>query len=282
MASNVHVDSKLDDDARRASIYDGQLFVYSARDSVRRFALFAQEMIREAFAPLDPETAQFQMPVERFAQILAELKPRFIHHPQSKAHVQEILRDLGCDAEQTYFDVPRLRSSTSDNYLTSGIAYAWHPHRDTWYSAPQFQVNFWMPVFEIDTNNAMAFHPPYWGRGVENSSAQYNYYRWNKIHRGPDVAKLLTEDPRPLPRATSVELEPQLRLLPAVGGMQELVKRGIIAPSFVVSLAHTEEDIDRTIDAVADALVLYRRALDGDVAAFLDGRPVKPVFRRLE
>jgi glutamate-1-semialdehyde 2,1-aminomutase len=64
--------------------------------------------------------------------------------------------------------------------------------------------------------------------------------------------------------------------------MQELVKRGIIAPSFVVSLAHTEEDIDRTIDAVADALVLYRRALDGDVAAFLDGRPVKPVFRRLE
>ena len=219
MASNVHVDANQGDDPRRAAIYDGQLFVYSPRESVRRFAQFAQAMIRDAFAPLDPETAQFEMPVERFAQILAELKPRFIHHPQSKVHVQEILHELGCDADQTYFDVPRMRSSTSDRYLTTGIAYAWHPHRDTWYSAPPCQVNFWMPVFEIETNNAMAFHPPYWGRGVENNSADYNYYRWNKIHRGPDVAKLLTEDPRPLPRATAVELEPQLRLLPPVGGM---------------------------------------------------------------
>ena len=44
---------------------------------------------------------------------------------------RRILDDFGCDAEKTYFDVPRMRSSTSDNYLTTGIAFAWHPHRDT-------------------------------------------------------------------------------------------------------------------------------------------------------
>jgi hypothetical protein len=45
-------------------------------------------------------------------------------------------------AEHVIFDMPRLRSSTSDNYLTTGIAYEWHPHRDTWYSAPQCQINW--------------------------------------------------------------------------------------------------------------------------------------------
>ncbi len=62
--------------------------------------------------------------------------------------------------------------------------------------------------------------------------------------------------------------------------MQEIIKRGILGPSFVVSYSHQDEDIDRTIDAVADALVVYRKALDEGVGKYLVGRPVKPVFRR--
>jgi len=52
-------------------------------------------MAREAFHPLDPETAQFDMAVEDYAALLAELKPRFIHHPESKRLIQEMLADFG-------------------------------------------------------------------------------------------------------------------------------------------------------------------------------------------
>lgn len=62
--------------------------------------------------------------------------------------------------------------------------------------------------------------------------------------------------------------------------MQEMVRQGILAPSFVVSWSHSEADIDRTIDAVAEALKVYRRALDSGVDGLLRGRCVKPVFRR--
>jgi glutamate-1-semialdehyde 2,1-aminomutase len=62
--------------------------------------------------------------------------------------------------------------------------------------------------------------------------------------------------------------------------MQELIRRGVIAPSFVVSYSHTEADIDRTIDVIDAAMVVYRRALDEGVDAYLKGRPVQPVFRR--
>lgn len=62
--------------------------------------------------------------------------------------------------------------------------------------------------------------------------------------------------------------------------MQEMIKRGIIAPSFVVSYSHSEEDIDRTLDAAAEALAIYRDALSDGVDKYLEGRPVKPVFRR--
>jgi glutamate-1-semialdehyde 2,1-aminomutase len=62
--------------------------------------------------------------------------------------------------------------------------------------------------------------------------------------------------------------------------MQEIIRRGIIGPSFVVSYSHSDADIDRTIDAVAAALEVYRRALEDGVGRYLEGPAVKPVFRR--
>ena len=62
--------------------------------------------------------------------------------------------------------------------------------------------------------------------------------------------------------------------------MQELIRRGVIAPSFVVSFSHTDSDIERTAEAVYEAHVVYRKALDEGVEKYLEGRPVKPVNRR--
>jgi glutamate-1-semialdehyde 2,1-aminomutase len=61
--------------------------------------------------------------------------------------------------------------------------------------------------------------------------------------------------------------------------MQELIGRGVLAPSFVVSYSHSDADIDRTVESVGKALQVYRRALDEGIARYLPGRPVKPVMR---
>ena len=61
--------------------------------------------------------------------------------------------------------------------------------------------------------------------------------------------------------------------------LQELIGRGVIGPSLVVSASLTDEDIQRTVDAFCEALSVYRRALDEGVERYLVGRPVKPVFR---
>jgi glutamate-1-semialdehyde 2,1-aminomutase len=61
--------------------------------------------------------------------------------------------------------------------------------------------------------------------------------------------------------------------------MQELIRGGVIGPSFVVSYAHTDDDIDFTIAAADRALGIYRRALDDGVERYLEGPALKPVFR---
>ena len=62
--------------------------------------------------------------------------------------------------------------------------------------------------------------------------------------------------------------------------LQELIKGGVIAPSFVVSFSHTEADIDRTIEVASEALTVYKKAIEEGVDKYLIGRSVEPVFRR--
>ncbi|MCC2265925.1 glutamate-1-semialdehyde 2,1-aminomutase [Streptomyces sp. CT1-17] len=64
--------------------------------------------------------------------------------------------------------------------------------------------------------------------------------------------------------------------------LRRLLAGGVLAPSFVVSGALDDADIEHTVEVVAEACAVYRKALDaGDPTPWLGGRPVQPVFRRL-
>ena len=62
--------------------------------------------------------------------------------------------------------------------------------------------------------------------------------------------------------------------------LQEIIKRGILGPSLVVSYSHTNSDIDLTIEAFHEALFVYRKALEEGAEKYLIGRPSKIVYRR--
>ena len=218
MNNAIYVDTRLSDDGRREKLYDGQLFIQTPRPASLAFTEFAKSMIVEGFKTADPTTAQFDMPVEEFVRIFAPMKPAFIHHPRTKQLIQAMLEDWGCDMDDIYLDVPRLRAVTSDAYLTSGVGYAHHLHRDTWYSAPMCQINWWLPIYPIESESSMAFHPRYWSEPVENGSSDFNYYEWNSKSRA-GAAQHIKSDTRPQPKPLQeMELDPQFRLLTEPGG----------------------------------------------------------------
>jgi hypothetical protein len=216
--STLYVDSAHDDDARRRRLYDGDLFAFSPNPGSAGLTELARELSEEAFAPHDPQVAQESMPAERYVEILAELKPRFIHHPRAKELIGGLLTEVGADVEQTYFDVPRLRTMAHGEYLKAGLAYQFHAHRDTWFSAPHQQLNWWLPVYPIEAQNCMAFHPQYFDRPIRNSSEGYDYEQWNKTGR-QQAAKQVKKETRKQPQAEEpLELEPDVRVVTPPGG----------------------------------------------------------------
>jgi hypothetical protein len=215
----VYFDSSMSDDERRRALYEGTLFVFSPRPSTVAICEHMKAMIEQAFAPHDPRTIDQVLPVEECVEILAKLKPAFIHHPETKRLLRAVLDDFGCNPEEVYFDVPRMRSAYPSNYLAAGIAYAFHAHRDTWYSAPFAQLNWWLPAYELLPDNGMAFHPRYFAEPVANNSEIYNYYEWNEQSRASAATHIRTdtrEQPKP---QQEIDRRPQVKLLPPPGGL---------------------------------------------------------------
>ncbi|MEC3918662.1 glutamate-1-semialdehyde 2,1-aminomutase [Nocardia sp. CDC160] len=86
----------------------------------------------------------------------------------------------------------------------------------------------------------------------------------------PSCQVFLTRDPQGSPS------QPYRTLF-----LQELLDRGVLGQSFVNSAAHTDADIDHTVDACQSAAKTYRKALEqGTVEGLLTGRPVAPALRR--
>jgi hypothetical protein len=235
---NIFFDSKAADDTRRKELYRGSLFVNSPSPYALKLCALAKELIEETFDSLDPLTLHETLPVEQCVEKLAVLKPRFIHHPKSKEYIQGMLAEAGCDPEKTYFDVPRLRTAFPGDYLKSGIAFAFHPHRDTWYSAPHCQLNWWMPVYPLNADNCMAFHPHYFDHPLKNGSSSYNYQKWNEESR-KNAAQHVKADTRVQPKPEEpVMMEPQVRLVCNVG-----------AP-FLFSAAHLHSTVPNSTSVI--------------------------------
>jgi hypothetical protein len=190
------------------------------------------------------------MPAERYVEVLADLKPRFIHHPRCKELIAGMLGEFGCDVERTYFDVPRLRTMAHGEYLNAGLAYQFHAHRDTWFSAPQAQLNWWLPVYPIQSENSMAFHLRYFGEPIKNSSADYDYAEWNRTGR-QQAATQVKKETRKQPTAEEpLELEPQVRVVAAVGG------------PLIFSAAHLHSTVPNTTDRTRFSIDFRTVSLD--------------------
>jgi glutamate-1-semialdehyde 2,1-aminomutase len=62
--------------------------------------------------------------------------------------------------------------------------------------------------------------------------------------------------------------------------LQELMRRGVLGPSFVLSAAHTDEDLALTVHAVGEAMDVYAKAVaDRSTHGYVVGRSVAPAVR---
>ena len=215
----IILNSRSGDLERRNALFEGRYLVNSASDATLALVAHAEAMIRAALAPHDPQTAQDEMDVAQFVARVGPLKSAFTNHLRTKHLVRDILAEYGADLQRTYFDVPRLRVAPHGGYLSAGVSYAYKAHRDTWYSSPHCQVNYWTPVFQVTSERAMSMFPEYWDRAVPNTSDQFDYDEWCRVGRQQATSQTTIDTRKhPLPLG-EIETRSDLRFCGMPGDM---------------------------------------------------------------
>jgi hypothetical protein len=214
---SILVDPNLRDDALRQAIYDGKLIVLTRLQAVSDLVDYTRDQLTELFAPYDPQHAHEHIEPAEMAKLLGGWKPRWIHSERSKQLVRDIVTQAGLPAEYTHFDVPKPRTSFPVGHLTTGVAFAFPWHRDSWYSAPVQQLNWWLPVFPIREDNSMAFDLDGFGRAVANTSGTFDYYRNNSQRL--NTARQVGREEQSRPGAIDHKAAQELIVLPSPGSV---------------------------------------------------------------
>jgi hypothetical protein len=182
----------------RESIYAGNFHLITGNVASMALVRWIHSLLRETFAELDPQLAQYSLPVAEFVRRVGSLKSKFTNESRTRGFCRDLIISLGCRPDETYFDLPRLRVVPAGGYLTTGVSYAYMPHRDTWYAQPPMMVNYWIPVFDVVGQNVMSFWPGYWGKSIANTG--FDYDEWVREHRNAAVHQIGVENrPHPVP-----------------------------------------------------------------------------------
>ena len=212
---SVFVDLDVPAGELRQALYDGNLVVLTRLRALRDFVDYTRDELTSLFKPYDPEDVHEHIEPTEMAGILGSWKPQFIHSEQSKKLVRAIIEEAGFPADQTHYDLPKPRTSFPVGHLTTGVAFAFPWHRDVWYSAPAQQVNWWLPIFPVRADNAMAFDLKSFDRPVPNSSDAFDYYENNASRR--TTATQVTRERQARPGALNHQAAEELVILPAPG-----------------------------------------------------------------
>jgi hypothetical protein len=213
--SSVIVDPALSSDELREQLYAGNLVILTRLQALREFVDYTREELTGLFRPYDPEHVHEHIDPPEMARILSAWKPRFIHAEQSRKLVRAIVTEAGFAPAQTHYDLPKPRTSFPVGHLTTGVAFAFPWHRDTWYSAPAQQINWWLPIFPVRADNAMAFDLASFDRAVPNTSDGFDYYENNA--RRLTTATGVTREAQARPGAVEHNAAQEVVILPAPG-----------------------------------------------------------------
>ena len=196
-------------------LYAGHLVILTRLQALNDFVDYTREELTELFKPHDPEHVHEHIDPAEMAKMLGAWKPRFIHSERSRKLVRAIITEGGILGRRY-----TLRPAEAADVLPAGapddgcrLRLPWH--RDTWYSAPAQQINWWLPIFPVRDDNAMSFDLASFDRAVPNTSGTFDYYQ-NNVGR-LTTATGVTRDVQPRPGAIDHKPDQELVILPAPG-----------------------------------------------------------------
>ena len=97
------------------------------------------------------------------------------------------LRNLKFNIKETSSDKITFRYSPVKKNPPRGILKPTKAHRDTWASNVFNQINWWLPLHNVDESNSIFIAPDYFKKKVDNNSNEWSFENFKKIKNYPST-----------------------------------------------------------------------------------------------
>ncbi len=168
------VETPLSDEARGARLFKGALLVHRRCPETDRLSLHVDALLREAFAPNDPELAHETLSTDALLEAVVKARDAVASASRSAELFADFLAGVGADVDATFWDKLTLRVLPPDGDRARGPAAPVGFHRDTWASRIAAQVNWWSPIRAVERERTFAIYPSYFARPIANASATWD------------------------------------------------------------------------------------------------------------
>ncbi len=269
------VSGDMEDGARRKLIFDGGFIVFKDVPSMKTLCDLADSMARDAFGgDFHPSEAHKYFEASEFVGIVEPLQRKFTNDETAKELFRSALDECGLDLSRTYWDWFPLRiqpgEKSHDSMSTTGL----HAHRDSWYSNMHAQSNWWAPIYPLEAERAVAFHPIYFDRPIPNNSEGWNLQQFRAARAEVRARNGSSDEVR--------NAYPAIAPTEPIDTSSELVF--VIEPGDLLnfSLAHLHESVPNTTDRARFSTEIRTIHLDDVMAGIgapnVDGRSTGDAF----
>lgn len=207
-------------------IFQGMLNIMQPVEESYVLGNYARDVAENIFESALENLRVDDILVKDFIHKVETIKQTFTNGKKSKNYVSKLVahRYKNYSIDDIWIDPPRIRIIPNSLYLKSGVSYNYAPHRDTWYSGQQDQLNHWISLANVTSASSMYICPRYFKLSVKNNSEIYDVDKWNLVYRSDAVKNIETDQrPHPLPLE---EIDDNDKLILALDPLNEICFSG--------------------------------------------------------
>jgi len=163
-----------DPDGLSRKLFAGELVLFSGIAALEDLIAHVRALVEGAFGQ-EPQSAETRLSAEAFLKTAARARRLVADNERAGELWQQTLEDIGYARDEVHSDRMRLRVVPSQPQAASRFVRVLPPHRDSWGSSIQCQINWWAPLYPLSETRTMLIWPDAFTRPVENTSPDWDY-----------------------------------------------------------------------------------------------------------
>ncbi len=173
--TTLSLDHSISDKERAERLFRGELLIYRNIDAMQALISYTDTLLRKHLDGIDPVTAQQYLAPDVFLNKMGKVQTIFRQSQEPKDLFFAVLEACGMDLSQAFYDHFPLRVVPYGNNHNGAHRAAIGHHRDTWGSNIHSQMNWWAPIYSLETERTIAIYPAYWDKAVANNTATWRF-----------------------------------------------------------------------------------------------------------